>query len=123
RYTHSMLERLSISEAALRLGVSKTQIRRRIAAEQLLYEREEHPSGAVRIWVLLEDVPPVAPPHTHVAPVEIRASSPSEMVALELALGAQEQARALVAVVTELSSSLAESHRREGALMDELVAL
>lgn len=119
-----MLERLSVPETAHRLGKSQTQIRRMLAAGQLESEREELPSGQVRLWVLLVDAPP-APPQPEPAPEPVPASapvalladhSPHELAALQLAAHAQEQASQLTVVVAQLTAQLVDAAQDRRAL-------
>jgi hypothetical protein len=64
-----MLERLTVRDAALRLGISTATIRRKLGAGELQGEVERRPQGT-RWWVLLDteatEIPPGmgAGPHT-----------------------------------------------------------
>ena len=59
------MERISTTEAARRLGVSRTQIRRLIAAGEVRAEREPRPQGTrlTVLWDVPCDAPPDRPSH------------------------------------------------------------
>ena len=63
------MERITTAEAARRLGVSQTQVRRLVAAGKLIAESEERPHGRriVVLWDATQDEPTTIHVATHVA--------------------------------------------------------
>ena len=75
------MERISTTEAARRLGVSRTQLRRMIAAGQVHVEREARPQGS-RI-VVLWDRPSDEPLHRPARTTATDGDEPRRMVPIE----------------------------------------
>jgi len=120
-----VVERLTVRDAALRLGISAATVRRQIAAGELVAEQEARPQG-MRWWVLLDTTMSVLP---HADGVEEQAL-PGHRAAIDRALDeiaflrrkldeasvAQSELRRLLAMQGETLLRLQSAHHSSAQL-------